>query len=133
MSGAVAKVRELAETKTNTYIPNQFNNAANPEIHRKTTALEIWNDTDGKVDIVICGVGTGGTATGVGEVLKAKKPSVKIVAVKPTESAVISGGKPGPHKIQGIGAGFIPKNLHMEIVDSVEKVSSDEALENGEK
>lgn len=119
MSGAIAKARELAENKANVFVPSQFDNPANPEIHRKTTANEIWQDTEGRVDIVVSGVGTGGTATGVGEVLKAKKPSVKIVAVEPEESPVISGGKPGPHKIQGIGAGFIPKNLNLKVVDSV--------------
>lgn len=128
MKGAIAKVRELQKTQDNVFIPSQFDNPANPEIHRKTTALEIWNDTDGTVDFVVCGVGTGGTATGTGEVLKQKKPSIKIVAVEPLESAVISGEKPAPHKIQGIGAGFIPNNLHMNIIDQVEKVSSAEAL-----
>jgi cysteine synthase len=129
MRGAIAKVAEMVEKNPALFIPSQFDNPANPEIHRKTTAVEIWRDTDGQVDIVICGVGTGGTATGVGEVLKAKKPSVQIVAVEPEESAVISGGKPGPHKIQGIGAGFIPKNLNLKMVDKIEKVTSDEALE----
>lgn len=133
MRGAIAKVKELAKTNPNIFIPSQFDNAANPAIHRETTALEIWYDTDGLVDIVISGVGTGGTATGVGEVLKAKKPSVKMIAVEPFESAVISGENPGPHKIQGIGAGFIPKNLNLNIVDQVEKVTSDEALEMARK
>lgn len=128
MSGAIAKAKELAEHSPNAFIPSQFDNPANPEIHRKTTAMEIWNDTDGRVDVVVCGVGTGGTATGVGEVLKSKKPSVKIVAVEPEESPVISGGKPGPHKIQGIGAGFIPKNLNLNVVDSIEKVFSADAI-----
>lgn len=128
MSGAIAKVRELAEQNPGAFIPSQFDNPANPSIHRKTTANEIWTDTAGKVDIVVCGVGTGGTATGVGEVLKEKKPSVKIIAVEPEESAVISGGAPGPHKIQGIGAGFVPKNLNVQIVDAIEKVSSQDAL-----
>jgi cysteine synthase len=128
MRGAIAKVRELAEKNLQIYVPSQFENPANPEIHRHTTALEIWNDTDGKVDILVSGVGTGGTATGVGEVLKQKKPSVKLVVVEPAESAVISGEKPGPHKIQGIGAGFIPHNLNTKIIDEIDKVSSDEAL-----
>jgi cysteine synthase A len=129
MSGAIAKARELAEKNPNAFVPSQFDNPANPEIHRNTTAQEIWRDTEGRVDIVICGVGTGGTATGVGEVLKAKKPSVKIVAVEPEESHVISGGSPAPHKIQGIGAGFIPKNLNLKVVDSIETVSSQEAID----
>ncbi len=129
MSGAIAKARELAEKNPHSFIPSQFENPANPEIHRQTTALEIWRDTEGKVDIVVCGVGTGGTATGVGEVLKAKKPSLQIIAVEPVESPVISGGKAGPHKIQGIGAGFIPKNLHLEVVDAIETVSSQEAID----
>jgi cysteine synthase A len=128
MKGAIAKSNELLEKTPNAYMPRQFDNPANPQIHRETTALEIWRDTDGQVDLVIAGVGTGGTATGVGEVLKAKKPSLKMIAVEPVESAVISGDKPGPHKIQGIGAGFIPKNLNTRIVDGVEKVSSEEAL-----
>ena len=128
MKGAIAKTKELAEKDPNSYVPSQFENPANPEIHRKTTALEIWNDTDGTVDILVSGVGTGGTATGCGEVLKQKKPSIKVVAVEPTESPVIWGGAPGPHKIQGIGAGFIPKNLNTGIVDSIEKVSSEESL-----
>lgn len=128
MRGAIAKALEISETSGNCFIPSQFDNKANPAIHRETTALEIWNDTDGTVDAVVCGVGTGGTATGVGEVLKAKKPGVKIIAVEPVESAVISGDKPGPHKIQGIGAGFIPANLNRGVVDEVERVSSDEAL-----
>lgn len=128
MRGALAKVRELKSKNPNLFIPSQFDNPANPAIHRETTALEIWRDTDGQVDIVISGVGTGGTLSGVGSILKAKKPSVQMVAVEPTESAVISGAKPGPHKIQGIGAGFIPSNLDLQYVDSVEQVSSDEAL-----
>lgn len=132
MKGAIAKAGELlaeANQKANSaFMPAQFDNPANPEVHRKTTAIEIWNDTDGKVDMVIAGVGTGGTLTGIGSVLKAKKPTLKMIAVEPSESAVISGEKPGPHKIQGIGAGFVPKNLDVSLIDGIEKVSSDEAL-----
>lgn len=133
MKGAIAKATELHEKDTSSFMPAQFENPANPEVHRKTTAIEIWDDTDGKVDIVIAGVGTGGTLTGVGSVLKAKKSSVKMIAVEPTESAVISGEKPGPHKIQGIGAGFIPKNLDVKLIDGIEKVSSDESLAMAKK
>jgi len=122
MSGAIAKAEELHREIKNSFIPQQFNNPANPEIHRKTTACEIWNDTDGKVDIVVGGVGTGGTITGIGEVLKAKKPSVRIIAVEPIDSPVLSGGNPGPHKIQGIGAGFVPKIFNRAIVDEIIQV-----------
>lgn len=128
MRGAVGKVRELLAKNPKLFHPSQFDNPSNPAIHRETTALEIWHDTDGLVDIVVSGVGTGGTLSGVGEVLKGKKPSVEIVAVEPDESAVISGEKPGPHKIQGIGAGFIPKNLNMDYVDHIERVNSQEAI-----
>lgn len=128
MKGAIAKALDLVSKEPNSFMPSQFENSANPLVHEQTTALEIWNDTDGKVDVVVCGVGTGGTLTGVGRVLKAKKPSVKMVAVEPTESPVISGGKPSPHKIQGIGAGFIPKNLDTKLVDAIEVVPSEEAL-----
>ncbi len=128
IKGAIAKAIELNEKDPGTFMPSQFDNPANPEVHRQTTALEIWNDTDGKVDIVIAGVGTGGTLTGVGSVLKSKKPGVRMIAVEPAESAVISGEKPGPHKIQGLGAGFIPRNLDMKLVDGIEKVSSDDAI-----
>lgn len=128
MPGAVNKAKELLEKAPGSFMPGQFENPDNPEIHRQTTAVEIWDDTDGKVDIVVCGVGTGGTLTGVGDVLKKKKPSLKMVAVEPEESPVITGGKPGPHKIQGIGAGFIPSNLNTSLIDSVEKVNSEEAL-----
>ncbi len=133
MRGAIAKTKELSENQPNIFVPGQFENPANPQIHRKTTALEIWKDTKGLVDIVITGVGTGGTATGIGEVLKKKKKTIKIVAVEPTESAVLSGEKPAPHKIQGIGAGFIPKNLNLKIVDEIIKVSSEEAIKMAKK
>lgn len=129
MPGAIAKARELAEKNPEAFVPSQFDNPANPEIHRKTTAEEIWRDTEGRVDMVVCGIGTGGTATGCGEVLKAKKSSVKIIAVEPEESHVISGGTPGPHKIQGIGAGFIPQNLNLKVVDGIERVLSQEAID----
>ncbi len=129
MSGAIKKAEELAQEIPNSFIPQQFNNPANPAMHRQTTAVEIWNDTEGSVDIFVAGVGTGGTITGVGEVLKAKKQSVKIIAVEPYDSPVLSGGAPGAHKIQGIGAGFVPEVLNMTIIDEVFKVKNDEALE----
>ncbi len=129
MKGAIAKAEELAGENKNAFIPQQFQNPANPEVHRKTTAEEIWNDTDGKVDILVAGVGTGGTITGVSETLKGRKPGVKIVAVEPEDSPVISGGNPGPHKIQGIGAGFIPDILNTDIIDEVAKVTNDNALQ----
>ena len=132
MKGAIAKASELAETIPNAYIPQQFENPANPEIHRQTTALEIWNDTDGQVDIFVAGIGTGGTITGVGEVLKAKKPGVQIVAVEPQASPVLSGGNPGPHKIQGIGAGFVPGVLNTAIYDEVMTVSNDNAFKTSQ-
>jgi cysteine synthase A len=122
MKGALAKAEELHQQIPNSFIPQQFSNPANPEIHRKTTAEEIWRDTDGKVDFIVAGVGTGGTITGVAEVIKKLKPSFKAVAVEPVKSPVISGGTPGPHKLQGIGAGFIPVNLNTKIVDEVIKV-----------
>lgn len=129
MKGAIAKAEELVAETPNSFMPQQFKNAANPEIHRKTTAEEIWNDTDGTVDILIAGVGTGGTITGVGEVLKERKPSFRAIAVEPQESPILSGGKPGPHKIQGIGAGFVPDILNTGAYDEVIQVSSEEAVE----
>lgn len=129
MPGAIRKAEELAAQTPNSFIPQQFENPANPEIHRKTTAEEIWRDTDGQVDIFVAGVGTGGTVTGVGEVLKQKKPDVQIVAVEPADSPVLSGGSKGPHKIQGIGAGFIPGVLNTGILDEIFKVTNDEAFD----
>ncbi|MET0747224.1 MAG: cysteine synthase A [Rhizobium sp.] len=129
MKGAIAKATELAESLEDAVIPQQFENPANPEIHRKTTAEEIWNDTDGSVDILVSGIGTGGTITGVGQVLKAKKASVQVIAVEPAESPVLSGGAPGPHKIQGIGAGFAPAILDTHIYDEIVTVNSAQALE----
>lgn len=129
MKGAIAKALEMAEKDKSYFLTRQFENPDNPEIHRETTALEIWRDTDGLVDIVIAGIGTGGTITGVGQVLKSKKPSTQMIAVEPAESAVLSGEKPGPHKIQGLGAGFIPPLLDRSVIDRIEKVSSEESLE----
>ncbi len=127
MKGAIAKAEELFAQTPNAFMPQQFKNPANPEIHRKTTAEEIWRDTDGKVDIVIGGVGTGGTITGIGEVLKSKKPDVKIIAVEPENSPVLSGGQPGPHKIQGIGAGFVPEIFNRNVIDEIVKVKEEDA------
>ena len=127
MKGAVEKAEELAKSIPNSFVPQQFNNPANPEIHRKTTAEEIWSDTDGKVDILVAGVGTGGTITGVSEVIKKRKPSFKAIAVEPDASPVLSGGAPGAHKIQGIGAGFVPKVFNSKVVDEVIRVTNDNA------
>jgi cysteine synthase len=129
MKGAIEKAEELAASNKNSFIPQQFKNPANPEIHRRTTAEEIWQDTDGKVDYVIVGIGTGGTITGTGEVLKKKQSSVKMIAVEPTDSPVLSGGKPGPHKIQGIGAGFIPDVLNRDVIDEIIQVAHENAGE----
>ena len=129
MKGAIAKANEIVAATPGAVIPQQFDNPANPEIHRRTTAEEIWNDTEGSVDIVISGVGTGGTITGVGEVLKKKKPGVRIVAVEPEDSPVLSGGAPGPHKIQGIGAGFVPSILDREVIDEVVTVGNQTAFD----
>ncbi|MDQ0188787.1 cysteine synthase A [Alicyclobacillus cycloheptanicus] len=128
MKGAIARANELAQEIENSFIPQQFENPANPEIHRQTTAVEIWEDTDGAVDVFVSGIGTGGTITGVGEVLKSKKNTVQVIAVEPTDSPVLSGGNPGPHKIQGIGAGFVPGVLNTEVYDEVVQVSNDEAF-----
>lgn len=129
MNGAIARAEEIAANLPKAYVPQQFSNPANPEIHRKTTAEEIWRDTDGKVDIFVAGVGTGGTITGVGEVLKKYKPEVKIIAVEPADSAVLSGKEKGPHKIQGIGAGFIPKNYNGAVVDEIVQVTNEDSFE----
>lgn len=127
MKGAIAKAEELNKKIPNSVILQQFSNPDNPEIHRKTTAVEIWNDTDGNVDFIVCGVGTGGTITGIGEMLKARNPNIKIVAVEPAGSPVLSGGAPGPHKLQGIGAGFIPAVLNTKIIDEIIQVKEDQS------
>jgi cysteine synthase A len=131
MNGAVKKAEELKSTIPNSFIPQQFKNPSNPEIHRKTTAEEIWNDTDGKVDFLVSGIGTGGTITGVAEVIKKRNPNFKAIAVEPADSAILSGGKPGPHKIQGIGANFIPEVLNRSIIDEIITVKNEEAFEIG--
>ena len=131
MKGAIEKAQELAESTPGSFIPSQFTNPANPAIHRVTTGPEIWEDTDGKVDIFVAGVGTGGTVTGVGEYLKSKNPNVKIVAVEPAGSPVLSKGTPGPHKIQGIGAGFVPDTLNTEVYDEIIAVENEDAFETG--
>lgn len=133
MKGALEKAVQLGQEMDNTFIPQQFANDANPDIHRKTTALEIWNDMEGKVDMVVAGIGTGGSITGIGEVLKEKKPAIKIVAVEPKDSPILSGGKPGPHKIQGIGAGFVPEVLNTSIYDEVIQIGNDEAMETSRR
>jgi cysteine synthase A len=133
MMGAIQKAEELAAQIPNSFIPQQFKNPANPAVHRATTAEEIWEDTDGLVDIVVSGVGTGGTVTGVAEVIKARKPGFKAVAVEPYESPVLSGGMPGPHQIQGIGAGFVPEVLDLKLVDEIFKVKNEEAIETARR
>jgi cysteine synthase A len=133
MRGAIARAHEIVQATPGAIIPQQFENPANPEIHRKTTALEIWNDTNGGVDAVISGVGTGGTITGIGQVLKEKKPGVKIIAVEPEDSPVLSGGQAGPHKIQGIGAGFVPAILDRKVIDEVVTISNETAFDMARK
>jgi len=133
MSGAIAAAGELLAEHPGAFMPQQFENPANPEVHRKTTAEEVWKDTDGKIDIFVAAVGTGGTVTGVGEILKQRKPDVKVYAVEPAASPVLSGGQPGPHKIQGTGAGFVPKVLNTAIYEEVIKVSNEDALDSARK
>ncbi|MEE1071043.1 MAG: cysteine synthase A, partial [Cellulosilyticum sp.] len=133
MKGAIEKAEELAVTYAPSFIPQQFNNPANPQAHRETTALEVWEDTEGKVDVFIAGVGTGGTISGVGEVLKQKKSTIEIIAVEPSDSPVLSGGKPGPHKIQGIGAGFVPQVFKREVIDEIKPITSEAAFEAARK
>jgi cysteine synthase A len=133
MKGAIDRAAQLAAKTSNTFVPQQFQNAANPQVHRETTALEIWHDTDGRVDILVAGVGTGGTITGVAEVLKAKKSTFQAIAIEPVGSPVLSGGSPGPHKIQGIGAGFIPDVLNTQIIDEVFQVENEQAMAMGRR
>lgn len=133
MPGAIRKAEELARELGNAYIPQQFDNPANPETHRRNTADEIWNDTDGTVDIFVAGIGTGGTITGVGEILKQRNPRIKVVAVEPADSPVLSGGKSGPHKLQGIGAGFVPKVLDTSVYDEIYKVKNEDAFQTGRR
>ena len=133
MAGAIRKAEELAANDRRYFIPQQFNNPANPEVHRRTTAEEIWRDTDGQVEMLVAGVGTGGTITGAGEVLKARNPSIKVIAVEPDASPVLSGGAKGPHVIQGIGAGFLPQVLNTQIYDEIIRVTNDEALETARR
>lgn len=133
MKGAIAKAREILANTENGFMPDQFSNPANPEIHRKTTAEEIWNDTAGGIDIFVAGVGTGGTITGVSEVIKSRKPSLKSIAVEPADSPVLSGGNPGPHKIQGIGAGFVPDVLNTDIIDEIITVTNEQAIETAQQ
>lgn len=133
MAGCIQRAQQIVNLLPNAYMLQQFNNPANPEVHRRTTALEIWEDTDGQVDILIAGVGTGGTITGVAEVIKAKKPEFRVIAVEPMNSPVLSGGRPGPHKIQGIGAGFVPQVLRVDLIDEVITISDDEAITYGRR
>jgi cysteine synthase A len=133
MNGAIAKAREILESESRAYMPDQFSNPANPRIHRETTAEEIWRDTEGQVDILVAGVGTGGTITGIAQAIKPRKPSFKAIAVEPADSPVLSGGSKGPHKIQGIGAGFVPEVLDQSIIDEVVTVSDDDAFETARK
>jgi len=133
MAGAVNKAKEILENTQDAFMPQQFLNPANPKIHKETTAVEIWNDTDGQIDIFVAGVGTGGTITGVGEFLKSRKPSVKIIAVEPAASPILSGGKPGPHMIQGIGAGFVPDILDIQVIDEIVQITNDEAFDTAKR
>ncbi|AFZ54981.1 cysteine synthase A [Cyanobacterium aponinum] len=133
MAGCIERAQEIAETLPNAYMLQQFQNPANPAIHRQTTAEEIWEDTDGKIDFLVAGVGTGGTITGVSEVIKQKKPDFKTIAIEPVNSPVLSGGKPGPHKIQGIGAGFIPEVLKVDLIDEIITVSDEDAIAFGQR
>ncbi|MFH1351951.1 MAG: cysteine synthase A, partial [bacterium] len=133
MKGAIDKAGEITKKNSKAFMPQQFKNPANPEIHRKTTALEIWRDTDGKADILVSGVGTGGTITGIAEAIKKKQPGFKAIAVEPADSAVLSGGPAGPHKIQGIGAGFVPEVLNREIIDEIIKVENEDAMKTARK